>query len=252
MLFFEGGYCGLDLLKASLRLERFDELPDLVACAAPQCHSALFLIVIGDLNAQMAAAGMNDDINIARIGTIRLDKMVAAAQRADAFFRPLQIDVRRAAKRAQVDGRAVFVGGPAHFPSAGDRAADQRIQLFRIDLPLCDPDGFHAAADIHTHHTGNHLIRNGHGRPDGTAFSRVNVRHDADFAVPKRFFVADQADLLLCFSVQHRRIAQRGIEFSLYFDHNGDPLSDGAGTCGFHRSGSGYQEAVPGCIRPIS
>ena len=135
MLFFEGGYCGLDLLKASLRLERFDELPDLVACAAPQCHSALFLIVIGDLNAQMAAAGMNDDINIARIGTIRLDKMVAAAQRADAFFRPLQIDVRRAAKRAQVDGRAVFVGGHAHFPSAGDRAADQRIQLFRIDLP---------------------------------------------------------------------------------------------------------------------
>ena len=158
-----------------------------------------------------------------------------------------------------VTGHFCFVVGKAYrnithdIPDNGlNQAAISGHYISDVLYPYVRLGISHAAADIHTHHTGNHLIRNGHGRPDGTAFSRVNVRHDADFAVPKRFFVADQADLLLCFSVQRRRIAQRGIEFSLYFDHNGDPLSDGAGTCGFHRSGSGYQEAVPGCIRPIS
>ena len=52
---------------------------------------------------------------------------------------------------------------------------------------------------------------------------------------------------LLYTSVQRRRIAQRGIEFSLYCDHNGDPLSDGAGTCGFHRSGDVYKRQAWVC-----
>ena len=195
---------------------------------------------------------MHYQIQCAVLCLVHFNKVVAAAQCPQAAFRTGHGNCFFTVQFFQSGIGDIFVCGTANLKSAGNILVNETVQFRQVDSPGFQFYRFHAAANVYTHQIRHDLIRNGHGRPDGTAFSRVNVRHDADFAVPKRFFVADQADLLLCFSVQRRRIAQRGIEFSLYFDHNGDPLSDGAGTCGFHRSGSGYQEAVPGCIRPIS
>ena len=82
----------------------------------------------------------------------------------------------------QIEFRIQRMDLVSHLSTVGNLLPNQRVQTLEINLTLGQFHRFHAAANVYTHQIRHDLIRNGHGRPDGTAFSRVNVRHDADFA----------------------------------------------------------------------
>ena len=150
--------------------------------------------------------------------------MISAAQRADALFRAFQSDARRAAKFVQIDVFGESVRRFADIPPAGDIFADERIQLFEIDVLFRQFHRFHTAADIHAYHGGNDFIAYSHRHADGASFARVYVGHDAYFAVCERLHIADRADL------PRRRVFQLvaetngGVTETLYFDHFYSPL----------------------------
>ena len=54
------------------------------------------------------------------------------------------------------------------------------IQLLKVNAPVAEVHGVHTAADVHSDHVGDSLVRNGHGGANSAALSRVHVRHDAD------------------------------------------------------------------------
>ncbi len=64
---------------------------------------ARLLIVAGHLHTQMAAAGVDHDVEIPLVVLIHLDEVVSAAQSADAPFRPQQIHMAGTAQLVQVD-----------------------------------------------------------------------------------------------------------------------------------------------------
>ena len=177
------------------------------------------LIISGHFVAQMAAAGMHHQIQSIILAPIHFDKMIAAAQRANALLRAVKVYIGLAPQLIQIDFAAQFMRGGAHRPTAGDLAADQFIQLGKIQFPLFQPYGLHTAADVHAHHSGHDLIGNGHGRADGTADTRVHIRHNADFAVGKRSLVTHGADLLRRLLLQLIGITNGSVPLPNKFNH---------------------------------
>lgn len=110
MLLTQGGNGPLDLLKTPLGLQLGDHFLNLIVCPAPEGPAALVLIIVGHLGAQMAAAGVDHQKQAAILRPVHLDKMVAAAQCADAPPRPAQVDPVGAAQLCQINfGVAMLV-----------------------------------------------------------------------------------------------------------------------------------------------
>ena len=53
--------------------------------------------------------------------------------------------------------------------AGGDLFINQLVQLLKLQPPLPDAGGLHAAPDVHTHQIGHHLVGDGHGGADSTA-----------------------------------------------------------------------------------
>ena len=189
-LFFELLQHGLQLFFAASGLVRFDQLLDMDLIAAVELLIALLLIIARDLQPQMTAAGMNDQVQRAVLILIHLDKMVAAAQGADGAAGSAQIDSFGTAQRREVDGFIVWMQRLTNGKTRWYPLTDDLIQRFQIQRLLCQPHGLHTTADVHTHQIGHHFIGDGHGRSDGAALAGVHIGHDADLAASRKSLVA--------------------------------------------------------------
>ena len=65
----------------------------------------------------------------------------------------------------------------------------------KLQPPLPDAGGLHAAPDVHTHQIGHNLVADGHGGADGTALAGVNVGHEPDAAARRKFLIAQLLNL---------------------------------------------------------
>ena len=208
----------VDLFMAALGLQFFDGLIDLEAGAAGKRAVALVLVVFADLLAQIAAAGVDHQEQLAPVVSVQFDEVVAAAQGADTAAGPEQVHERRAAQLVQVDLRVIGVVFPADLLPAGYQAADQVVQGVEVDMAFLQPHGLHAAADVHAHHTGHYFVADGHGGADGAAHAGVYVGHDADAAAGEGLLVADGLDLAGGGGLQLVGEAAGGVVQSFYFD----------------------------------
>src|SRR5690606_15534668 len=118
---------------------------------------------------------------------VHFNEMVAAAQGADAFDRPVQVHVIFAVKLTQVDVGRISMGLFADIKTGGNVIINHPVQLFEVNGLFPQLDGFHAAANVHPHQVRHHLIGDGHGGADGAADAGVNVGHDPDTAAPGKF-----------------------------------------------------------------
>ena len=94
------------------------------------------------------------------------------------------------------------------------------IHLLKVNIGLAQIDRIHSAADIHTNHVGDDLVQNRHGRPNGAADSRMDIRHNADTASCSELAVAHSADLLDGFILSNLRIAERSIHLAFNLKHS--------------------------------
>ena len=140
---------------------------------------------------------MDYDILVSVIVNVRLDEMVAAAQRAEAFLRPARIDLLEAAELLYVDAPVAPMGAFSYVPPMGDVLRDERIELGQVDALFLKPHHVHAAADIDANEVGHDEIAHGHCRADGAALACVNVRHYADLRARGERLIAKRADLPL-------------------------------------------------------
>ena len=162
---------------------------------------------------------MDHNIQAALVVAVHLDEVVAAAQGADALFRPQQIDVFCAAQLPQVDLAAVSVRLFPDGKAGGDLFIDQLVQLLQFQTPLPDADGLHAAADVHPHQIGHHLVGDGHGGADGAALAGVDIGHQPDAAARGKFLIAQLLYLCKGGAVHHIGEDFGLVVFSSDFDH---------------------------------
>ena len=137
--------------------------------------------MLRDLQTRIAAAGVDDEIEVLLVVAVDLDEMVAAAERAEALLCPSGIDLFDADKLVNVDAPVAAVGTLPDVAPVGDVLPDERIELGEVYALLEKPDYVHAAADIDAHEIGHDEIADGHCRADGAALARVNIRHNPDF-----------------------------------------------------------------------
>ena len=179
-----------NLLLPAFRLHPGDERLDGGVVGAVERLVPRLLVVAGHLHPQAAAAGVNHQVEVSVVVPVHLDEVVAAAQRADAPFRPEQIHMAGAAQLRQVDLAEIGVRAVPDGEAGGDLLLDQLVQLLEFQPPLPDADGLHAAADVHPHKVRHHLVGDGHGGANGAARPGVDVGHQPDAAARREFLVA--------------------------------------------------------------
>ena len=137
--------------------------------------------------------------------------MVSAPQCSQAALKALRIvEIPVAAKLFKVK---VLLSSFPHI-HAGRNEVGRFIEFLIINICFSEVNRIHSASDIHSHNIGDCLIRNGHGRTDRAALTRVHIRHDADPAARSEFIVAHAADLLDCFLFDHGSIAYGCIDLT--------------------------------------
>ena len=181
---------------------------------------ARLLVIAGHLYTQVTAAGVDHDVEISLVVLVHLDEVVPTAQRTDAFFCPEEIHMAGTAQFAQVDLIEVAVGLIPDGEAGGDFFINQLVQLLKLQPPLPDAGGLHAAPDVHTHQIGHRPIDDGHGGADGTALAGVNVGHEPDAAARRKFLIAQLLNLCDGGAVHHIGEDLGLIVFSFDFDHN--------------------------------
>ena len=98
MLLLQSRDSFLDLPEAPLSFELCDGLLDLMLSSTPESPAPFILIVVGYLRSEMPAPGVNDQEQSSVPGLVYLNKVVAAAQRADTVSRSVKIDLVGASK----------------------------------------------------------------------------------------------------------------------------------------------------------
>ena len=107
----------------------------------------------------------------------------------------------------------------ANLSSAGNVLVYDLVQACKVDLLFSDADSFHTTADIHAHHTGDDLIRNGHSSANGTAHACVDIGHNANFTIRNGTLITNCLDLSGGSFLQLAGIAESSIILSYDFYH---------------------------------
>ena len=154
-----------------------------------------FLVIAGHLHSQVTAAGVDHNVEIPLFIFIHLNEVIAAAQGADALFRPQQIHMRGTVQLRQVDLAEIAMGLVPNGEAGRDFLINQLVQLLQLQSVFPDAGRLHAASDIHPHQIWHHFIRDGHGGADGAAFPRMNIRHQPDAAACCKFLIAQFLNL---------------------------------------------------------
>ena len=203
----------LDLFFPALLLVGADDLIPLFKVfffPFAQLNSQL-LVEFSDLFSKVAASTVYDKILNPVRGLIDLDEMVSAPQCSQAALKALRVfEIPVAAKLLKVK---MLLSSFPHI-HAGRNKVGRLIEFLIINICFSEVNRIHSASDIHSHNIGNCLIRNGHGRTDRAALTRVHIRHDADPAARSEFIVAHAADLLDCFLFDHGSIAYGCIDLT--------------------------------------
>ena len=210
----------LDLLLPALRFHSGNQRLDGGIVSAVEHLIARLLVIAGHLHTQVTAAGVNHDVEISLVVLVHLNEVVPTTQRTDAFFRPEEIHMAGTAQLTQVDLIEVAVGLIPDGEAGGDLFINQLVQLLKLQPPLPDAGGLHAAPDVHTHQIGHHLVGDGHGGADSTARPGVNVGHEPDAATRRKFLIAQLLNLCDGGAVHHIGEDLGLIVFSFDFDHN--------------------------------
>ena len=184
-----------------------------------QCFCRCLLIEFADFQTQMAAAGVDDDIQIAIVVLIHFNKVIAAAKGADAQLRPVQVHGLYAQQLLQIDIFCKAVGFVLNRKAGRDHFPDQLVQLLQFQMFFFHSNRFHAAADIHAHQIGADLILNGHGGSHGAAGAGMDIRHHADAAALGIRLIQQVDDLRYRLPVHHIGVDEGLCIFSSQLDH---------------------------------
>ena len=177
-----------------------EELPFAVGqrfldAVAGQSARRFMLVKFGGLLAQVAAAGVHDDIEPVLLVPVGFDEMVAATQGANAELGAFQIDRLAAAQLIQVDFLQIGMGAVANVETAGNGRMDEAVQLVQLQPAVLQDHGFHAAANVDANQVGHHLVGDGHRCPDCAAGAGMGIRHDPDFTGSGKGLVQQTDDL---------------------------------------------------------
>ena len=93
------------------------------------------------------------------------------------------------------------------------------IYFFKIDPLILQFYSIHSTANIDSYNIRTDLIRDCHCRPDRTAFSGMDIRHDPHLASLRQIIITHSSDLLDCLLFYDICIADCCCNFSLYFKH---------------------------------
>ena len=174
------------------------------------------LVVFRHLLSKIAGAGVDDQILRAVSRLIDLNKMVSAAQCAEAAlqaFCVLQTSI--AVQLCQVK---TFLPSLPGIHAGGDIVRGG-IHLLHVDLDRTQTDCVHTAPDIHAHDIGDCLVGDSHGGADRAALPGMDIRHDADSAIRCERIVAHPANLLDGLILDDFRKAEGCIHFPFDFHH---------------------------------
>ena len=166
-----------DVSRAPFRLHPLNErlLAVMVSLSALEVGDRHRLIVLGDLLAQVAAPGVDDEVQPSLVVPVDLDEVVAAAERADGVFCTLAVDRACAAELVQVDVLQKRVRRRADAAPRRDVRADDAVEACKVELPFLEDGGEHPAADVDADQVRDDLVGDGHRRADGAAGARVEV-----------------------------------------------------------------------------
>lgn len=151
--------------------------------------------------------------------------MIAAAQSSDTLTGPLYVYMIGTIELFQRNFCLTCQRNPSDFYAAGNFLPDDFVQLLKMQLFLPQSDGFHPAADIHSHHIGDDTILNGHGCTDGAALACMDIRHNADGAFPEGLQITEPLNLFRRFRFQRFTVTPGRVADSLNFYHNKSLLS---------------------------
>ena len=123
------------------------------------------------------------------------------------------------AELGQVNLVVVGVAAVPDGEAGGDFAVDELVQPFQLHPLAGHRHRLHAAADVHPHQVGHHLVADGQGGADGAAHPGVDIGHDADLAARREGLVAEGLDLAA--SARFQLIAEDpgGVVGSFDLDH---------------------------------
>ena len=208
-----------DLTLPSLGLQAFDERLDGLLVPAVQRLIPSLLVVVGHLQAQVTAAGVDDQVALTVLVHVQLDEVVAAAQGADALAGAIQVHGVGAAELGQVNLVVVGVISVPDGQAGRYLAVDELIQPLQLHPLAGHRHRLHAAADVHPHQVGHHLVPNGQGGADGAAHPGVDVGHDAYLAARCEGLVAEGLNLAAGARFQLIAEDQGGVVGSFDLDH---------------------------------
>ena len=120
---------------------------------------------------------MDNNVNAAFVIPVGLDKVVAAAQSADAVVCPVYVHLFGTAEPRKVNALGEPVSLCADVETGGDTLPDNLVQPFRLDVGLFDTDGLHTTADINADEVRTNLVPDGHRCSNGASCTGVDVGH---------------------------------------------------------------------------
>ena len=171
------------------------------------------LVVFGDLLAEIAAAGVDDEVVRAVRAAVNLDEVIAAAECAKAACDALRILEGAVATQLR-EVKSLLPPVPEIAPRRDE--VRRLIEAFEIDLPLSEVNRIHPTADVDTDEVWDDLVPHGHRRADRAALAPVDIGHDADARPLRELVVTHAADLLDRLLLDHFCVCNRRAAASAY------------------------------------
>ena len=147
---------------------------------------------------------------------VYLNKVIAAAEGAEAFLKPFC--VLEASVTAQT--REVEALKP---PLPGIVTARYKVSSLvdplKVDINFAELNGIHSAADIDAYNVWHDLIGDGHCCADSAAFACMDIGHYPYLGAGGEFIIAHSPYLLDCFILYDVRITERRAYLSFDLEH---------------------------------
>ena len=178
------------------------------------------LIEIRRFRPKVTASRMDDQPIRTVLTPVNFDKVISAAERSDTHVSLVRLDVTVTQQPFQFRLLRKTMWFYTDISSRRNFLMDQLIQLLQIK-PLCiQPDCKDSAADVHADQPGGNAVDERHRQPDHTAFSGVNVRHNADSAACGKRKSAEFAEHSFGTAVDGVSINDSGVVGILYGKQN--------------------------------
>ena len=122
---------------------------------------------------------MDNDIYASVTALVGFDEVVSAAEGTYALFSPQRVYMLYAVKLCKIDLFAVAVRLFAYGEARGYLFIYELVELLKLNMLFLKLYSLHAAADIHSHEIGYHLVGDSHSSTDSTACACMDIGHYA-------------------------------------------------------------------------